>query len=139
MGAGLDDGDGLGVAVLGDEEGFFVGFVTGVIDGVAHGHGFGGGGGFVEERGVDQRQAGEVGDHGLEVEEGFEAALRNLGLVGRVLGIPAGVFKDVALDDGRSDGAVVAHANEGAEDFVLVGQGAELGEGLGFGLGGGRC
>jgi hypothetical protein len=56
----------------------------------AHVHRLGGGGGLVEQRGVGHRQAGEVGDHRLEVEQRLEAALRDLGLVRRVRGVPAG-------------------------------------------------
>jgi hypothetical protein len=52
--------------------------------GVEHGHRLGGGGGFVEQRGVGDVEAGQVGDHGLEIEQRFEPALRDLGLVGRV-------------------------------------------------------
>ena len=37
-------------------------------------------------------------------------ALRDLGLVGRVLGVPPRVLQQVAQDDGRDVGAVVAHA-----------------------------
>ena len=33
---------------------------------------------------------------------------------------PAGVFQDVALDDSRHDAVVVAHANVGAVQAVLV-------------------
>ncbi len=127
FGAGFDDGDGLGVAVLGDEEAGAI-----FVEAEAHVHGFGGGGGFVEHAGVGEGEGGEVADHGLEIEEGFEAALGNLGLVGSVLGVPAGVFEDVAEDDGRGDGVVVAHADEGFEDFVFGGEGFDGGEGFGF-------
>ncbi len=98
-GAGADDVDGLGMAGLGDEDGAAVVLA---FEAVAHGHGFGGGGAFVEQRGVGDVQAGEVGDHGLEIEQGFEAALGDFGLVRGVLGVPAGVFEDVALDDRRA-------------------------------------
>src|SRR3546814_9110392 len=37
------------------------------------------------------RQAGQVGDHGLEVEQGLEAPLGDLRLVGRVGGVPTRV------------------------------------------------
>ena len=39
-----------------------------------HGHGFGGGGGFVQQRGVGQRQAGQVDDHLLIVQQRFQTA-----------------------------------------------------------------
>lgn len=40
-------------------------------------------------------------------------ALGDLGLVGRVLSVPAGVLQQVAQDDGGQVGVVVAHADEG--------------------------
>lgn len=80
----------------------------------------------------------------MEVEEGFKTALGDLGLVGSVLGVPTRVLHDVAEDDGRDEGAVVAHADEGLEELVLGGEvlhvrdhlglgesGVELGEGHG--------
>ena len=70
---------------------------------MAHGHGFGGGGGFIEQGSVGDFEAGEIDDHGLEIQQGFESALRNFGLVRRVLGVPAGIFEDVALNHGRRD------------------------------------
>ena len=105
---------------------------------MGHVHRFGGGGGFVEEGGIGDFEAGEIGDHGLEIEEGFEAALGDLGLVRGVLGVPTGVLEDVALDDRGSDASVVSHADEGAEDLVLGGDGLEIGEDLRFGAGGGQ-
>src|SRR5277367_1386466 len=116
FGAGFYDGDGLRVDVVSDEE-----FGAVFVEAVAHVHGFGGGGGFVEHAGVGHGKAGEVGDHGLEIQPRFEAALGDFGLVGGVLGVPAGAFENIAEDDGRRDGAVVAHADEGFEDFVFVG------------------
>ena len=56
-------------------------------------HRLGGGGGLVEERRVGDRQTGEVDHHRLEVEERLEAALRDLGLVRRVLRVPARVLE----------------------------------------------
>ena len=56
---------------------------------VRHGHGLGGGGGLVEQRGVGELHAGEVDHHLLEVEHGLEPALADLGLVGRVGRVPA--------------------------------------------------
>ncbi|KAI5308362.1 hypothetical protein KEM55_005920 [Ascosphaera atra] len=111
-GAVLKDGDGLGVAEVGDDEG---------LDGLlllaagqaaeGHGHGFGGGGGLVEDGGVGDGETGEVRGQGLEVEEGVETALADFCLVGSVARVPRRVLKDVPLDDGGHDGAVVATAN----------------------------
>ena len=54
-----------------------------VLVGPAHQqHGLGHGGGFVQQGGVGDRQADEVLDHGLEVQQRLEPALGDLGLVG---------------------------------------------------------
>ena len=106
---------------------------VGLGSALGHGHGLGGGGGLVEQRGVGDVEAGEVADHGLEVDEGFETALRDFGLVGGVGGVPGGVLEDVALDDGGDEGAVVALADERGEDLILGGDGAEVGDGLDLG------
>ena len=75
------------------------------VTATAHVHGLGRGGRLVEQRGVGDRQAGQVGDHGLEVEQRLEPALGDLRLVGRVLGVPARVLQDVALDHRRAPGS----------------------------------
>ena len=59
-------------------------------------HRFGGGGGLVEEGGVRQIHSGEVGDHRLEVQDRFEAALADLGLVGRIARVPRRILENVA-------------------------------------------
>src|SRR5690606_41717883 len=46
---------------------------------------------------------GEVADHGLEVEQGFEPALADLRLIRRVRRVPGRVLQDVALDHRRQD------------------------------------
>ena len=131
-GAGVQHGQRLRVAVGVGEEA--VGLVA--PDAVGHGHGLGGGGGLVEQRGVGQLHAGEVGHHLLEVEHGLEAALADLGLVGRVGGVPARVLQDVAQDHRRGVGAVVAHADQRGGRAVALGQGAQGGQRLGLGAGG---
>ncbi len=83
-------------------------------------HRFGGRGPLVEQRGVGHRQTGQVGDHGLEVDERLEAALRDLGLVGRICGVPGRVLQHVALDHPRHDARVIAHAQAGAQHQVLA-------------------
>ena len=57
------------------------------------------------------RQPGQVGDHGLEVEQRLQAALGDLRLVRRVGGVPGRVLQDVAQDHRRGEGAVVAEAD----------------------------
>ena len=79
-----------------------------------HQHRFGGGRALVQQRAVADLHARERDHGGLEVQQRFEAALRNLGLIGRVGGVPGGVLEDVARDGGRDGTGVVAHADERA-------------------------
>ena len=65
---------------------------------------------------------GQVEDHGLEVQQRLQAPLRDLGLVGGVGGVPAGILQDVAQDHRRGDAVGVAHADEAAGDPVAPGQ-----------------
>ena len=51
-------------------------------------HGLSSGRSFIEQGGVGDRQACDVTDHGLVVEERLQATLGDLGLVGRVLSHP---------------------------------------------------
>jgi hypothetical protein len=64
--------------------------------------------GLVEQRGVGDRQPGQVRHHRLEVQQRLQPALADLGLVGRVGGVPGRVLQHVALDRGRRDRAVKA-------------------------------
>ena len=121
--ARLDDFDDLRMAVLRDEENFAA-FL--VLEPVAHHHGFRRGGGLVQKRGVGDFQSGQIAHHRLEVQQHFQAALRNLRLVGRVLGVPAGIFQDVALNHRGRDAVVVTQADIGTEDLVLRGDRAEF-------------
>ena len=97
-------------------------------------HRFGGGGGFVEQRRVRDREAGEVGDHLLEVQERLEATLGNFGLVRRVGRVPRRVFEHVAQDHGRRVRVVVTLTDIRAEHLVLVRENPQRGEGFGFAL-----
>ena len=121
LGAGADHVDGLRERVGVDDE------RTG---GVAlrtsyERHRLGGGGGLVEERGVGGGEAGEVGDDRLEVEQRLEPALGDLGLVGRVGGVPGRVLEHVAADHRRRDGRVVAQADHRLGRTVLGGERAQ--------------
>ena len=51
---------------------------------------------FVEQGGVGDVEAAQIGHHRLEVEEGLESPLRDLRLVRRVRGVPGRVLQDVA-------------------------------------------
>ncbi|MNG98837.1 hypothetical protein D3C79_579930 [compost metagenome] len=125
LGTGLEYRQGLRVTVLVGEEG--IALVA--RHPLGQGHGLGGGGGFVEQRGIGQGQPGEVDDHLLEVQQRLQPALGNLGLIRRVGGVPARVFQHVAQDDRGGDGAVVAHADQAGPDLVLPGVTGELGQG----------
>ena len=125
QGAGAHDSDRLGVAGGGDEEGAHPRLR---LDPIAHRHRLGRRRRLVEQRGVGDLKTGEVDHHRLEVEQRLQAALGDLGLVGRVLGVPAGIFKNVALDDRRGDTVVVAQADIGAIDLILRGKLLQLGE-----------
>jgi hypothetical protein len=130
FGAGAHHVDGLRVALVRHEEG--VAFVTALLGALAHGHRFGCGGALVEERRVGDVHAGEFHHHRLVIEQRFEAALGDLGLVGRVLGVPTGILQNVALDDAGRERIVVAHADERAVEPVLLGDGAQVGQHFGF-------
>ena len=89
------------------------------LAGAAHqGHRLGGRGALVEQRGAGDRQAGQVADHGLEVEQRLEPALGDLRLVRRVGGVPGGVLQHVAPDHRRGDRAVVAEADHRGQHLV---------------------
>nr|GEU28245.1 hypothetical protein [Tanacetum cinerariifolium] len=84
-------------------------------------HRFGRSRAFVEHGRIGDAHAGEVGDGLLEVQDRFQAALRNLGLVRRVRGVPGRVLEDVTQDDARRGGVVVALADQRLEDLVFRG------------------
>ncbi len=123
-GAGLEHGDGLRKTACIDKKRIVVHL------GAAprHGHRFSRRRGFVEQRSVADFHAGQVNHHLLEVDQRFQAALRNFRLVRRVGGVPAGVFKQVAQDHGRCVRAVIAQADKGFFDAVVTGDGAQFGE-----------
>ena len=93
-------------------------------------HGFGGGGGFVQHGGVGHRHGREVADQGLKIEQGFQTALGNFCLIGRVGGVPRGVFQNIALDNAGGVRAVIALANKAFENPVAAGNGFELLQGF---------
>ena len=90
----------------------------------------------VQQGRVGDLHARQLRDHRLEVEQALQAALRDLGLVGRVLRVPPRVLQHVALDHGRQVGAIVAHADEVLVQLVLRRHGPARG-GAGRGGGGG--
>ena len=112
--ARLDDLDRLRMTIVGDEKRFAIGNRR-----VAKRHRFGGGGGFVEERRVSDVELGKIDNHGLEIEQRLEPALRDFGLIRRVSGVPTGILENVSLDDWRRDATGVARADEGFRELVL--------------------
>ena len=74
----------------------------------------------------------------MEVDQRFESPLRNLGLVGGVRGVPAGVFQHVALDDRGSVGVVVTQTQHAVADGVVAGKLREFGENVRFARGSGN-
>jgi len=96
----------------------------------SHAHGLGRGGAFIQQRGIGQRQSGQIGHHALEVHQGLETSLGDLGLVGRVLGVPAWILQNIALNYRRSETVVVTHADERTAYLVVTGDLSEARERL---------
>ena len=82
-------------------------------------HGLCGGSGFVKKGGIGNLHPGQVANHRLEIQERLEATLSDLSLIGRVSGIPTGIFKDVSTNDRRRVGAVNTHSKVVRGDFIL--------------------
>ena len=93
---------------------------------MSHRHGFGGGGRFIQHRGIRQFHASQIDNHLLVVEQGFQAPLTDLRLIRRIRGIPAGILQHIALDHFRHQGAVVAHAYHRNIDEVAFAHGAQV-------------
>ena len=118
-GAGFEDVDGLGETARIDEKAVRRRFA----DTPRHGHGFGGGGGLVEQRGIGRFQAGEVTDHLLEVHQRLQPTLGDFRLIGRIGGVPARILQHIAQDHLGCVGVVVAEADQRLVDFVAAGDG----------------
>ena len=103
------------------------------VDPADHRHRLGRCRALVEHRGSGHFEAGEFGDHRLEVDQCFESSLRDLGLVRGVARVPGGVFEHVTQDHRRGDRVVVPLSDHRHGDGVLVGEGTQFGECLRFG------
>ena len=112
---------GLGMGVVVDHEAGRIG----AGEAAGHRHRLGGGGRLVEQRGVGDREPGQLADHGLEVEQRLQPALADLRLVRGVRGVPGGVLEHVAADDRRGVGIGVPHADQARPQPVLVGEPAQ--------------
>ena len=100
---------------------------------VHQGHRLGGGGAFVEHRSVGDIEAGEIGDHGLEIQQRLQPALADLRLVRRVRGVPGRVLQHVAQQHRRGQRVVVALTDHRHVDGVGVGHHPQFGQRLMFG------
>ncbi len=110
------DIDGLRVALIGDEVEIAV---LATLHCVAHRHRLGCGGGLVQQRRVGDLEPREIDDHGLEVQQRLQPALRYLRLVWSVGSVPAGILEHVAPDHRRCEAVGVPHADVGSEEGVL--------------------
>ena len=129
LGARLDHRHSLRMAVVVDEKSARLGG----RDAPRHCHRFSRCGRFIEQRCIGDFEPGEVGDHGLEVQQRLEAPLTDLRLIRRIGCVPGGIFQHVALNDGRQVRAVVALADQGNHRPVARSDPAHLGQELRFG------
>ena len=97
-----------------------------------HRHGFRRSGCLIEQRGIRDVERAKVADHGLEVQQSFKPPLADFGLVGRIGRVPGWILKDVALDHRRQNRSVVPLADQRPENFILIGDDAELLQRFGF-------
>ena len=111
-------------------------FCLGLRGALRQRHRFRRSGGLVEQRGVGDIEPGEVADHGLEIEQGFQPALADLRLIRRIGRVPGRVLQDVALDHRRQDGSRIALADQRGEHLVLRRQLAHMRQRFGFAQGG---
>src|SRR4029077_4665108 len=116
----LNDGNRLGMTIIGNKERLFVAGATASGYSVTKRHCFSSGRGFVQHGSVCDVEGSQIYDHLLEVQQRFEASLRDFRLVRRVSGVPARVFENVSLNDRRRDAVVVASSDKRARDFVLL-------------------
>ena len=75
---------------------------------------------FVQQRAVTHLHTGQADHRSLEIEQRFETALRNLGLIRSVRGVPRRVLEHVAQDYSRRSRAVIPHTDQAAVDFILA-------------------
>mmetsp|Transcript_69105 Transcript_69105/g.205649 ORF Transcript_69105/g.205649 Transcript_69105/m.205649 type:complete len:362 (-) Transcript_69105:317-1402(-) len=115
VGTGLHDRNGLRMHLVTHEELVLLLRVHGARD---HRHGLGGGRALVQQGGVGHLHARQLGHKRLVVHQRLQAALRDLGLIGGVRRVPAGVLQEVAEDGTGDMRAVVAHADEVLRDHV---------------------
>ena len=96
-------------------------------------HRLGGRGALVEHRCVGHLEAGQVGHHGLEVQQRLQPALADLRLIRRIGRVPGRVLQDIAEQHRRCVRVVVALPDHRHRDGVGVGQRPQLSQRFGLG------
>jgi hypothetical protein len=129
-GSGSQDGDGLRVATVRNED-RTLRRRSRVARGrvgqrLHHVHCLGGGRRLVEQRRVGDFESRQIAHHRLKVEEGLEATLGDLGLVRRVLRVPPRILQDISLNHRWGDAVGVAHAEIAPPNIVLRRNGVQL-------------
>ena len=115
LAAGFHHVDRLRVAAVGNENRLAVG-----LAGEGERNRLGGRRALVEQRCVRDIQPGEIGHHRLEIEQRLQPSLRDLRLIRRVGGVPAGIFQDVPQDHARGDRPIVTLADETFQHRILI-------------------
>lgn len=115
FGALCDESDGLWFYELRDKEG--VRLLA--KDRVAHRHGLCRSSGLIKQRDVGEREAFNVRDHSLVVEQGLEATLIDFYLKRGALSVPAWVLEIVTNDDVWCMGTMVAHTDAVLAQLVI--------------------
>ena len=116
------------MAVPGDDADIALGFDTAFCQS----HRLGSGSGFVQHRGVGNRHSGQITHHRLEINKCFQTALGDFCLVRGVGGVPSRIFQDVAQNHARRVAGVVALADEVFKQLVLLRQGFQFSQRIGF-------
>ena len=83
-----------------------------LMRGMRHGHRLGRRGALIQKAGIGHRQPGQAGYHGLEIDQRLQPPLGNLRLIGRIGGVPARIFQNIAQDDRRRMGAVIPQPDQ---------------------------
>ena len=102
-----------------------------------HGHSFGSGGAFVQQRGIGDVHPGQIAHHGLIVEQGFQPPLRDFWLIRGIGGIPGGVFQNIAQDRGRGCGAIIPLPDKRGQHLILLRNLFHVEQSVALGHGGG--
>ena len=93
---------------------------------VHHNCGLSDSGSLIQQRGVSNLQAGQLHHGVLEVQQSFQATLRNLSLVGSVGSVETGVLQNIAAQNSGGHSVVVTGANHLCQDLILSGVAGNL-------------